>query len=219
MVARYNSKSFIVFYCPRIWRSSDSSIFQNLTPKHHSLCNWILKYYGMYVDFQTASKGVRVIEPVADLLFPVGFFDTATQGHLGRVKYRISRTHSHFIDLCIGIEDCCNNCPQIIALWLCVFRPRYLQITEIRIFGASRLIIHWFNHKSMIHTLLLWYWYRTVPDILAHLSSVTLTHRYMENNHDADRLSKKAVRRARQHLFFYETGRTNIIGTGQMKLF
>ena len=48
----------------------------------------------MYADFQTASKGVTVIEPVADLLFPLGFFYSGTQGNLGRVRYRIWKTHS-----------------------------------------------------------------------------------------------------------------------------
>jgi hypothetical protein len=200
-------------------RPSDSFIFQNLPTTQASLCNSILKCYCIYAHFETASNGVRVIEPVPDLQFTLAFFDSATQRHLAQLKYRIWKSDSDFIDLSMNIGNYCNNCPQIVALCLHVFRPRYLQITENRIFGASRLIIDLFNHKPMIDTLILWYSYRTVPDIPGHLSSVTVTHRYMENNHDANRFSKKAVRPARQHLFFYETSRTNIIGTRQMKLF
>jgi len=219
MVTSYNSKSLIVFYCWGIWRCRNSSIFQNVTPNHHSLCNWILKCYGMYGDFHTASKGVTVIEPLTDLLFPVGFFDDAAQGHLGGVRCHIWRTQSHFIDLWIGIENCSNNCAEIIALCLCLFWARYLHITDIRIFGDSRVIIDWFNHKSMIHTLLLQHWCRTIRDILPHFSCVTVSHTYRENNEDAERLSKKAFGGPRGHLFFYETRGTTIIRTGQMKLF
>jgi len=68
-------KSLLVFYCWGIWRCRNSSIFQNVLPNHHSLCIKILEYYGMFGDFHNSPKGKRVVEPISDLLFPVGFFD------------------------------------------------------------------------------------------------------------------------------------------------
>jgi len=173
----------------------------------------------MFGDIHHSPLGRRVVRPITDLIFPVGFFDGAAQGHLGGVGCRILRSQSHHIDLWMGIEDCTNNCAEIIALWLCLFWARILHINDIRIFGDSRVIIDWFNHKSMIHTLSLQHWCRTIRDILPHYTCVTVRHTYRENNEDADRLSKKALGGHRGLLNIEETRGSTIYRTEQIKLF
>jgi len=157
--------------------------------------------------------------PLRDWHYPVGFFDGAAQGHLCGAGCRIWINQHHYYNLWMSLEDCTNNCSEIIALWLCLHWAKQLGITDIRIMGDSKVVIDWFNHTADLHSILLLHWCRTIRTIQSHFSCVTVQHTYRENNMIADRLSKRGLGGQVGLLQFEELMGTTVIRRGHIMLF
>jgi len=161
----------------------------------------------------------RMIEPLSDLLYPIAFFDGAAQGSTGGVGCRFWISPVHFFDLWMGLEQCTNNCSEIIALWVCLYWGKVLGITDLRIRGNSKVIIDWYNHKAVIHSIILQPWCRSIQHINKHFTNVSVQHLYRELNEDADSLSKRGIGGQTGILHFEELQGSTIIRSGHNQIF
>jgi len=166
MRTQKSHRSLIIFICWGLWRCRNAFIFENIVPNIQIICNRIMGYYNLFsnCNLSTLVKH-RMVEPLKDLQYPIGFFDGAAQGQLGGVGCRLWISPNHFYNLWMGLEDCTNNCSEIIALWLCLYWAMYLGITDIWIMGDSKVVIDWYNHVAELHSILLQHWCRSIRNL------------------------------------------------------
>jgi hypothetical protein len=69
-----------------------------------------------------------------------------------------------------------------------------LHISELQVFGDSKIIIDWCNCKGKLQVIALDGWKDRIRDLSKIFSSLSFSHIYREFNMEADRLSKKALK-------------------------
>lgn len=174
----YKRHRRLIFYIYwGLWRCRNATVFRSQVYNVQFICNWILGLYALHKgDTSDSFHRKRLIEPLSDLLYPIAFFDGAAQGLSGGVGCRFWITLDHHYDLWMGLEQCTNNCSEIIALWVSLYWAKVLGITDLRIRGDSMVIIDWFNHKAEIHSILLQPWCRSIQQVIKHFTSVSVQH-------------------------------------------
>lgn len=83
-------RGLIIFICWGLWRCWNAKVFDDIAPNFYLTCIGIM---GLFKDFKKRNhRDVlkrRVVEPLQDFTYPVGFFDGVAQGHQGGVGCRI----------------------------------------------------------------------------------------------------------------------------------
>jgi ribonuclease HI len=80
-----------------------------------------------------------------------------------------------------------------LGVWATLTLASRLNITELEVFGDSRIVIDWLNRKGNLQVVTLDCWKERIRDLSKLFSPITFSHIYRDNNKEADRLSKQAL--------------------------
>lgn len=195
-------------------------MFDDIAPNCFMTCFGIM---GHYKDFKMRNhRDVlkrRVVEPLSDLTYPMGFFDGAAQGQPRGVGCRILFSQQHSYNVWMGIEDSTNKFSELVVVWTCLFWANHKGIRDIQIFVDSRVVIDWLNLKLEIHSIYLQQWCMRIKELLLLFTGTSFRHIFRENNMEVDRLSKHGLGCEMGLLHFAELSGTSVTRTNRVHIF
>jgi ribonuclease HI len=86
-----------------------------------------------------------------------------------------------------------NTREKLLGVWETLILASRLYITELQVFGDSRIVIDWLNNKGNLQVISLDCWKERIRDLNKNFSSINFSHIYRDYNKEADLLSKQAL--------------------------
>lgn len=187
-----------------IWHSRNSAIFRNSQPDYIQCSLTALKMLDNCKMDISKLKTDRVSTFNFKVDRPVLFFDGASQAGIcavGGVIY-LNETHCFTVKLKCGKGS--NMKAELMALWCVLKVANIFGLTNIKVYGDSRVTIKWAEGKFKINVLNLRHWaIRTLFEINKQ-QNLSFEHIYREHNSLADKLSKQALDGLEGHLIWEE---------------
>lgn len=150
---------------------------------------------------------------------PVLFFDGASQAGLcaaGGVIY-LNDTHYFSIMLNCGIGT--NMKAELLALWCVIKVANIFGLTNIKVFGDSRVTIKWATREYKLKVLNLAHWANRTLCEINKQQNIDFVHIFREHNSLADKLSKRALDGIEGHLIWEEWFDSSLLDCGSMYFF
>jgi len=196
------------------------SLFENTLPSVRSVC------YMSLSSFHWQPSTIKpFLHKVVDFTLPAGhtvaFFDGAAKvngcccGAGGFFKAHPERSIKWF--LCCGRGS--NTKAELLGLWATLLLASFWSLDHIQVFGDSKVIIDWINHKCDLHSAHVEGWKAKTFLLASKFTDIAFRHLPRTFNSEADVLSKIALSHevGRLHLFHYDRGQASF--TTHLNLF
>ena len=92
------------------------------------------------------------------------FFYGATTLSLGGVGVVLYISHTHFYSLKIGCGSSTNTRAELLALWGFIHITCAMGLSQLKVFGDSKIIINWINEVVNLQVLEMDYWCARTKD-------------------------------------------------------
>ena len=99
----------------------------------------------------------------------------------------------HKIQVKFSLGHCTNNKAELAALHLVLNLVINNNITQMQVFGDSKMVVDWVKRKIQINAPHLQQLLNTIRRLLEFFTGFRITHIYRELNMEADGLSKLAL--------------------------
>lgn len=176
-----------------LWKARNLIIFQDKPVHWHQAEARIIAAFNDLPKPPPAP--IRRIHPPPniDRSIPWAFFDGAAnqQGCGGGII--IHKSDQHYYKIKAGLGMGTNNFAELITLIHLLHFALGHNISNINIFGDSKIIINWFNINSICHIHTLNIILHEIQDFKAAFNLISCSHIYREHNEGADRLSKEVA--------------------------
>ena len=86
-----------------------------------------------------------------------------------------------------------NTKAELLALWGLLYFAKTKNITRVKIFGDSKVIVDWAKGLHDLHIIQLNHWIRRTKELVDFFQNSSFSHIYQEHNYGVDILSKQAI--------------------------
>jgi ribonuclease HI len=124
------------------------------------------------------------------------FFDRASKGNPGEVGgggVIIDPEEIKVLSYSWGIDKDTNNIAEALALWQGLSQAQIMNITDLNVFGDSRIIIQALSSKNLTSHMRLRQILKKIKLLMTTFKSIQLFHILRELNGEADKEANKAV--------------------------
>jgi ribonuclease HI len=166
-----------------------------------------------------------ILHKEVDFTLPAGhtvaFFDGAAKstwcccGAGGFFKMHPERTTKWF--LCCGRGS--NTKAELLGLWATLLLASFWSLDHIQVFGDSKVIIDWINHKCDLHSTHVEGWKAKTQLLASTFSDISFRHLPRTFNSEADVLSKNALSHEVGRLYLFHCDRGQASSTTYLNLF
>ena len=133
-----------------------------------------------------------LVPPEINKAIPWAFFDGASQGDppLGGSGGVLYFSDKHKLQAKYAPRHCTNNKGELEALHLVLNLALNNNITQLEVFGDSKMVVEWVNRKIQINSPHLQQLLNAIRRMLELFIGFRITHIYREMNMEADGLCK-----------------------------
>ena len=178
-----------------IWWARSIAIFQiKLIPPEVTMAlvvQWTRDHKSKYKE---PTKGT-IVPLEINKEVPWDFFDGASQGDppLGGSGGVIYFSDKHKVQENFSPGHCTNNKEELAALHTVLNLAININISQLQVFGDSKMVIDWVNRNIQINSPHLQQLLRAIKRILEHFTGFNITHIYRELDMEADGMAKQAL--------------------------
>jgi ribonuclease HI len=125
---------------------------------------------------------------------PIGWFDGVAQvrgqisGAGGVIKINSHTEYRWMLNCGPGT----NTRAEFLGVWALLTLASRLHLQDLQVFGDSKIVIDWLNHKCVLQVLNLECWKDQIKDLYKDFRTLIFSHIYKEYNQQSDELSKRA---------------------------
>jgi ribonuclease HI len=96
-----------------------------------------------------------------------------------------------------------NTKAELMGAWAALFIAKQLDISDIQLFGDSKVIIEWLRKKANLRAINIEGWKSKITNLVATFRIINFQHIYKDKNMEADFLSKKSLTTVSGRLFYH----------------
>lgn len=108
---------------------------------------------------------------------------------------------------------------EILGLWCVLTVANIIGLSDVAIFGDSRVTIKWARGEYALNNIPLFYWCSRIKVLLQQFENLTLDHIYRQFNSMADALSKEAYSRAEGVICWEEHFESMMVDSGLVQIY
>ena len=181
-----------IFISWSIWLTRNQAIFLETKPIA-LICG--IRGINLFKDYETINnRKFKKNCPLVDVSSAVvGYFDGASNlNHCGCGMVLVLNK-DHFFNLCMGGSLGSNTKAELLSLFGLLHFASLIVISDISVYGDSKVLIDWLNGSTNLHVLLLKHWIHKVQDIKRTFEHISFRHISRCFNTSADALSKTTI--------------------------
>jgi ribonuclease HI len=180
--------------CWRIWKTRNAAIFNEKTPSARSVANYIIAEL-------VSNRNQTLKTPTSRPVFKVpsdrivAWFDGAAQqggslcGAGGKIVINSYTCYRWTLNCGTGT----NMKAELLGAWASLILASRLHISELLLLGDSKVTIDWLNGLVDFQVADLESWKERTRAATKLFNKLTFSHIYIDQNNEADILSKKAM--------------------------
>ena len=87
-----------------------------------------------------------------------------------------------------------NTRVEFLGVWASLTLAYWLGIDQLQVLGDYKIVIDWLNFRGNLQVSSLVGWMDKIQDLIKYYNTIRFDHIYMEENEEADALSKKTLK-------------------------
>ena len=182
-----------IFVSWSIWISRNSSIFLDNRPNFHICSMRSLNLFKEYENLVYKRITKNLFKPAEVPNWAIGFFDGASKLYNCGCGFVLNLSKYHFLYFGFGGGPRTNTKAKLLSLYGLLFIASLIGVSDIGIYGDSKIIIDWHNGISKLQVLSLSHWSNKIQLIKKSFASITFNHISRCFNATTDSLSKEAL--------------------------
>lgn len=168
-------------------------------------------------NIQKRSKQITPFCPPQHMA--VIYFDGAASGGHCAAGGIIHLNPDHYFTLKLNCGRGSNMKAEILRLWCVMMVASCFGLSNVAIFGDSRVTINWDWGEHKMDNLPLSHWCSRIRVLINYFEHITLQHIYRQFNHRADILSKEAYGGDVGVIYWKEVFESNTLDSGFISIF
>lgn len=198
----YHSLSFYILW--GIWWSRNANIFDQIVPYIRGTYLNIFVYF-LEIGPKKEKRPWRHIQyKEVWSHYLVVFFDGASSNRVcGHGDFLILKVGSSF-HFSWNSGSWRNNRVELITLWGALLCDKWLVIEDLVVFGDSKVILDWVQHRSTFGPPSLTLWMQQIRTLIISFHRLSINHVYIEQHQVANILSKSRCNNLPRMIFYLD---------------